>query len=200
MQVANLVLEFVKVIISWPIAVFVLGLLFIRTFKDPISDFFRRIVRGQAYGVRVEAATPSEQRKEAQESEAFKTPDEVEKYVKENPKEVIAQYLRVQNGYWFERAYNLIYGTQISLLEYLQTKGADGDKYVNLVPFYTEFLSRSKFQTTQFADYLAFLAEMRFIEYEGQDTDLKVHITPYGINFLSYIQGQYSTSYKHRPF
>lgn len=200
MQVANLVLEYVKALVTWPLAVFILGVIFIRTFREPISDFFRRIVRGEAYGVRLEAATPSEQKKEAEESEAFKTPDEIEKYVKENPKEVIEQYLRVQNGYWFERAYNLIYGTQISLLEYLQTKGTDGEKYVNLVPFYTDFLSRSKLQTTQFADYLGFLAQMRFIEYEGQDTDLTARITPYGTNFLSYIQGQYTTSYKYRPF
>jgi len=200
MQIANLILEFSKIVISWPLAVFVLGLLFIRTFREPISDFFRRIVRGEAYGVRVEAATPSEQRKEAQQSQSFRTPDEVERYVKENPKKLITEYQRLLNGYWFERAYNLIYGTQVALLEYLQGKGTDGEKYVNLVGFYNEFVSRSHLQTTQFADYLAFLAEVRFTEYKGQHTDITVHITPYGINFLSYIKGQYPTAYKYRPF
>lgn len=200
LQIANLILQFAKIVISWPLAVFVLGLLFIRTFREPISDFFRRIIRGEAYGVRIEAATPSEQRKEAQQSESFRTPDEVERYVKENPKQVITEYQRLLNGYWFERAYNLIYGTQMALLQYLQVKGTEGEKYVNLFRFYNDFVFRSKLQKTQFADYLGFLAEIRFIEYKGQDTDLTVHITPYGINFLSYIQAQYPTSYRYRPF
>jgi len=200
MLVVKIILEFSKVIVSWPVAVLVLGVLFMRSFKEPIADFFRRMIRGEAYGVRVEAAMPSEQKKETQETESFFTPDQVEQYVKDNPKEVITQYQRLLNGYWFERAYNLIYGTQMKLLEHLQAKGTKGDKYVNLHPFYTEFLTQSNLQTTQFADYLAFLAEMKFIEYKGQDADLSVCITPDGINFLSYIQVQYPGSYKYRLY
>lgn len=200
MPLAKLILEFAKVVISWPLAVFILGVLFIRTFKEPISDFFRRLVRAEAYGTSLTAVTPSEQRKEAEESTQFRTPDELVEYVKENPQQVIRVYQRLLNGYWFERAYNLIYGTQIALLDYLQGKGTDGEKYVNLIRFYKKFLFLSKLQTTQFADYLSFLVEIRFIEYKGQDPDRTVRITPYGSDFLSYIQGEYSTSYSYRPF
>ncbi len=200
MQIVHIILDFAKIVISWPMAVFLLGLLFIKTFRAPISEFFRRIVRGEAYGVRFEAATPSEQSKEVLDSKSFPSLDEVEEYIQKNPKEVIREYVRLLNGYWFERIYNVIYGTQISLLEYLQEKEATGEKYVNLVRFYNEFLLQSKLETTQFADYLAFLVDTGFIEYKGQGADLTAHITPYGINFLSYIKGQYSTIYKYRPF
>lgn len=200
MQIANLILEFAKIIISWPLAVFVLGIIFIRIFKEPISDFLRRVVSGEAYGVRIKAVTPAEQRKEIQHAESFQTSDEVEKYVKENPKKVITEYQRLFNGYWFERAYNVIYGTQVALLEDLQEKGTDGEKYVNLIRYYNDFLSRSKWYKTQYADYLKFLKVMTFVEYKGQETDLTVHITPYGIDFLSYIKGVYLDSYRNRTF
>lgn len=200
MEIANLALEFLRIIVSWPLAAFILGIIFITTFKKPLADFFRRMVRGQAYGVSVEAATPSKQQKEVKDAETFSAPDEVEKYVSDNPKQVIAEYQRLLNGYWFERAYNLIYGTQLALLEHLERKGSDGEKYVNLVGYHTEFVARSKLHAVQYADYLAFLANMKFVEYKGPDTDLVVCITTYGINFLSYIRQQYSTTYRYRPF
>ncbi len=193
-------IEILKIIISWPLAVFILGLFFIFTFKSPISDFFRRIVRGEAYGVRIEASAPTEQQKAVGETQKYPSKDEIEKYVAENPTQVIRDYLRLSNGYHFERAYNLIYGTQLDVLEDLEKKGSEGEKYINLINFYNEFQRRSNLQSTQYADYLGFLGSMKFIEYKGSDTDLTVHITPFGVNFLSYIRGQYSNAYKYRAY
>lgn len=200
MDIANLALEFLRIIVSWPLVAFILGIILISTFKEPLADFFRRMVRGQAYGVSVEAATPSEQQKEVKDAESFISPDEVEEYVSENPKQVILEYQRVLNAYWFERAYNLIYGTQVALLERLEQTGADGEKYVNLVGYHTEFVARSEFHSIQYADYLRFLADMKFVEYKGPDTDLAVCITGLGIDFLSYIRQQYGTGYRCRIF
>jgi len=100
--------------------------------------------------------------------------------------------------YWFERTFNIIYGTQIDLLEYLSAKGTDGDRYVNLLVFYNEFVKRSGLASTQMADYLGYLHSMRFVEYRGEGSDLIVKITPYGVNFLSYIKGQYPSTYKYK--
>lgn len=115
----------------------------------------------------------------------------MEKYIRENPKQVAQEYIKTFNAYYFERAYNLIYGTQISLLEHLSQKGDQGDSYVNLFRFYNEFLSRSNLTSTQMADYIGFLRDAKFVEQFGSDNDFRIRISPYGIDFLSYIKGQY---------
>ena len=178
----------------------ILGVIFLKWFKDPISDFFRRVVRGEAYGVKIEASSPLEQRKEVKEIPQPQTQDQIEKYIKDNPKEVIKEYLRLLNGYWFERAFNIIYGTQMDLLKYLSTKGTKGENYINLVSFYNEFVKRSGLSSTQMADYLGFLKDMRFIEFVEENKAWSVKITAYGVDFLSYVKGQYPSSYRYRVF
>lgn len=198
MEIAELVRRYLEVILTWPVAMLALGLTAMRWFREPFADFLRRVVRGEAYGVRLEAANPSEQRKEAQD--VPQPQPDVEQYIRENPKEVVHEYLRAVNGYRFERAYNLIYGTQLDLLEHLSTVGKEGEPYVNLVPFYNEFVKRSNLSGTQMADYLGFLRDMHFIQYSGPENHLRVQITPLGIDFLTYIKGQYSAFYKFKPY
>jgi len=196
----EIILRYLQVILSWPVVSLVLGVTFFKWFKEPISDFFRRVVKGEAYGFRVEAANPSKQRKEVKETPQFQSQDVIEKYIKENPKKVINEYAKVFNGYQFERAFNIIYGTQVDLLEHLSIKGTNGDKYVNLSVFYNECIKRAKSVFVQIAGYLGFLKDARFIEFVGKGSDLSVIITPHGVNFLSYIKNQYPTMYKHKRF
>ena len=191
MEVARLVLDFVRVLVSWPVITLILGIYFLHNFKESVNDFFRRFVEGEAYGVKVKAATPSDQRKEVKDAQQFTNLNDVERHIVENPKAVIVEYQKLLNGFRWERAFNLIYGTQLKLLEYLEQKGSAGDKYVNLLPFYNEFVRRSKLSATQYADYLGFLRDSQFIELSGPDNDLVVKITPYGVDFFSYLKGQY---------
>jgi len=200
MEIAEIILRFLQAILSWPIIVLILGIVFVVVFKGPISDFLRRIVKGEAYGVRIEASRPSEQKEIAKETPKIESQDQIEQYIINNPKAVVAEYLRLANGYWFERTFNIIYGTQIDLIEYLATKGTNGDKYINLVVFYNEFIKRSGLSSTQMSDYLGFLLGMRFIEYAGEGSDLIVKVTPHGVNFLSYIKAQYPSTYKYKPY
>ncbi len=200
MQIASIVLEYLRVLLSWPVIAGLVALYFLIQFRDPLSDFLKRMVRGQIGAVTLEAARPSEQSKEIKMTEAPKTQDEIEKYISENPQQVIKEYIRTFNAYWFEKAFNLIYGTQISLLEHLLSKGTDGDAYINLYSFYQEFLNRSNLTATQFADYVGFLRDAKFVEIETVANDMRGKITPYGTDFLSYIQVQYKYSYKLKAF
>jgi len=195
MEIVKLVLEYFKIILSWPVITGILIIYFLRLFKWPLSNFLNRMVKSQIYGLTVEAMTLSEQRKELPEPKA-----DLEKYISENPQEIIEEYNRIFRGYWFERGYNLIFGTQILLLEHLLSKGTEGDFYVNLFSFYQDFLNRSNLTTTQMADYLGFLCDMKFIDMMGEGIDLCVKITPCGTDFLSYIKGQYLYSYKYKAF
>ena len=198
MEIAKIVLAYIQTLLSWPVISAFMLVYFLNLFKEPLSDFFRRIVKGQVYGVSLEASSPFEQRKEIKEG--LKSPEDIEKYIKENPKDVLKDYLQVFNRYWFERAYNLIYGTQIELLEHLATKGAGGENYINLFTFYDKFLTRSQSVSTQMTDYIRFPRDMKFIESVGEGNDLRIKITPYGMDFLSYIKDQYPGSYKYKIF
>jgi len=191
METAKLILEFLKVFTSWPVAMSVLVIYFLCTFRESLSDFFRRFEEGEGYGIKVKARTPSDQRREVKDAPSFSDLDDVEKYVFQNPKEVVLEYRKLLNGFRWERAFNLIYGTQIRLMEFLEQKGSIGEKYVNLLPFYNEFVKRSKLSATQYADYLGFLRDSQFLEISGPENDLVVKITPYGVDFLSYVKGQY---------
>lgn len=199
MEVAQLVLEYLAVLLSWPVATAAIAFVFFKTFKGPLADFFRRMVRGEAYGVRLEAASPAEQVQEAEQIKALPEQGQIEKWIAENPKLVLEEYQRAVNGYLFERAYNLIYGTQIQLLDHLEKKGEEGEKYVNLLPYYNDFRQRSGWNT-QFADYLNFLRTSNFVEVVGDGSDVALRITPWGVDFLSYIKTQYPGTYHIKAF
>ncbi|MEK7165079.1 MAG: hypothetical protein AAB779_03975, partial [Patescibacteria group bacterium] len=163
MEMANIVLQYLEVFLGWPVVILILGLAFMQWFKKSISSFLERLIVGEAYGVRLEASSPSNQQKELKKEDM--PLQDIEKYIRDNPKEVIRDYQRIFNSYRFERAFNIIYGTQMDLLEHLSTKGDNGDKYVNLILFYNEFIKRSNLTSTHMADYLEFLKNNQFIEY-----------------------------------
>src|SRR5262249_12954686 len=99
----------------------------------------------------------------------------------------------------YERAFNLIYGTQIQLLQDLATKGTAGEAYTNLAIFYEEFRRRAADSTNyQMPDYVRFLHQLGFIEYFGEESNFRVRITPTGLGFLSYIRAEYPFFYEQK--
>jgi len=107
--------------------------------------------------------------------------------------------MKLLKTYTFEQSFNIIYGTQIKLLEHLSKKGALGDKYSNLENFYLDFFMRTEGKTTTTReDHLGFLEGKRYIKYVGKGDERIVKITPHGNNFLSYIKEQYKFLYKYK--
>lgn len=200
MEITNIILQFLKVLFSWPVITLVLVISFLKLFKGPISSFIRRFIKGEAYGVKIEASSPTEQRKEAEKLPQIQPEYVLEKYIKENPKEVIKDLIDITKKYHFERIFNIIYGTQISLLDYLNTRGDIGDKYINLVTYYNDYILRSKLFSAKIEDYFGFLSAMRLIEFYGERSNLSLRITPLGINFLSHIKIEYPATYKYKSF
>jgi len=129
-------------------------------------------------------------------------PPQAIQYVQQHPAQVIEEYLRIFNGYRYERAFNTIYGTQMDMLSYLATKGTDGEAYINLAMFYEEFRRRATDSKYQMPDYVRFLHTLGFIEYFGQQPNqpnFKIRITPAGLGFVSYIKSQYPLIYDKKP-
>ena len=193
---AEIVLKYIQSLLIWPVVVLIIGIVYKRT----LSDFLKRFKKAEAYGVMLEAS-PVEQQKELNRNPSIiQTETDVEKVIKDNPKEVIKEFIKLSNGYWFEKTFNIIYGSQIALLEHLSTKGNAGEFYINLVPYYNMYVLRSGLPSNQMAEYLNFLKNAKYVEYVGENADLRLRITPLGVDFLSYIQGQYPEIHKHRPF
>jgi hypothetical protein len=197
---ADWIFRYVQVFLAWPAVTLVLGLVALVWLRKPISDFLRRIRSAQGYGVRLDAVDPAQQLKEAQAADAPKSVSELVAWVSSHPDEAAATYSRLFNGYWWERALNLIYGSQIEILEHLEARGDRGESYVNLVSFFEEFRRRGGPAATQMAEYLAFLKNFSFIEYVTQNADQLVRITPFGVNFLSYLRAEYPGGYKFKPW
>jgi hypothetical protein len=216
-QIAELVLRYLDVLFRWPVAVLALGFIAILLFRRPFSDFLSRVTRAGGYGFELSAASPQSQAEPAKKPEAPElanvveqpplapqqrvpmVPPQVLQYVKENPERVVEEYLRVFNGYRYERGFSLVYGTQIDMLKYLATKGTEGEAYTNLAVFYEEFRRRAPDTKYQMPDYVRFLHTLGFIEYFGEEPAFLVRITPSGLGFLSYIRAEYAVIWDKRP-
>ncbi len=186
--------------IAWPIAVVIIVCFFLILFRKPISDFLFSLEKIGGYGFSFKKGIPQEQRKDISQP---KSKEELKKSIKgEKDKEkfIFSEYTKLLKNYQFEQKFNIIFGTQIEVLEHLSKKGNSGEKYINLRIFYNEFLRRlRKISITKamtMINYLENVKIMGYIEYFGEGDELSIRITPLGDNFLSYIKKQYPVLYK----
>ena len=200
MIISNIVLQYLKVLLSWPVITLILVISFIKLFKDPISDFIHRLIKGEIGSVKLQAISPADQKKEAEEFPPIQPENELELYVKNNPGEAIKTIIEISRNFRFEKIFNIIYGTQINLLAHLNTKGESGDKYINLLSYYNYYIARSRLYSAKIEDYFGFLHSMQLIEFFGEGTNFSVRITPEGAHFLSYIRSEYPATFNYKPF
>jgi hypothetical protein len=126
-------------------------------------------------------------------------PRSVINYIQQHAESVAVEFARVFNGYRYEKAFNLIFGTQLDLLWHLMGKGESGEAYTNLFVYYDETLRREPRLKIQMADYIDFLLRASFVQYIGDGAQRRVRITPIGSDFLSYIRTVYPTSWYMKP-
>jgi hypothetical protein len=217
MTYLQLALDLLRLVVSWPVVVFTLGIYFMRKFQQPLANLLSsKNLKMQGPGFTLEVA--GSQQLSAAESTIAK-PDELattettvsqaiavqtttieatrnesaeERHVRENPAEVIRTYKTTYNAYMFERALNVIFGSQIRILEHLLSKGEEGEMYTALKPFYDEYWAGNPEAT--FDKYLGWLQNFGgFIRSQGDP--VRVYITPYGAEFLAYIKQNYSMSF-----
>lgn len=194
-----MLLEYIKVCFSWPVITLVILFVLIRHFKAPIADFLSRVTKAEGLGGKLEAAPPQEQAKLAEDEQ--RAPEDVPvQWIREHPDQAWAEYQKAYNSFRWERAFNLIYGTQIDLLEALTKKGDVGILYVDLAVFHAEHQRRSGATNYQMTDYLLFLQTEGLISSFGAANDLKIKITPYGLSFLSYLKSVYPGMWNKRPY
>ncbi len=191
MNIAEMVLRYIDVFLSWPMTVLFVSLIFIFKFQGSISGFLGRLTHGEAYGFRVAAASPSEQTRAIERA----TSEQYNQQSTQDNQQLLAAYQRLLKLFMFEKSYNIIYGSQIFLLEHLESRGDVGEKYINLVGFFERFKQQSNSHAAMFDEYLSFLKTSTLIELKDGD----VKITPLGVDFLSYLRASY-TAYRLKPY
>lgn len=120
-------------------------------------------------------------------------------YVKENPIKTVIEYKKLLFQYNAERLFNSIFGTQISVLEYLASRQNIGASLDDLSPFHKrhqELIGRDEYPLR---DYLGFLVGFGAITATSSPDGEHFYITPDGVEFLNHIKAIYPTSWHQRP-
>lgn len=200
METSNVILEYLKVILNWPLIIFIIVFIMFKWFREPISVMLRN-VRNITTPYGSIAVDPGAQREEIKTSNDYSSESDIRNFVKNNPEKVIHDYMQLFNSYRYERSFNLIYGSQVNLLNYLSRKSDKRENYIKLYDFYLQYAGKGGLETYQFADYMGFLLDAQFIKNITESNGaITVEITPIGLNFLTYIKGQYPSAYNSKPY
>jgi len=103
MKIEEIILQCLQVILNWPLV----AIISIFLFKKQISDFLSRLIRGKIGNLFVEA-TPPKQEKVIIENNN-KNP--LIQMMKDDPENAYHEILKLYEDYFYERSFNIIYGT-----------------------------------------------------------------------------------------
>jgi len=225
----QMLLEYIKVLFSWPPIALVIAIIFIARFRGAIDDFLNRLVEGNIFGQVFKAVPPPQQagstgatedrlamaaeaapqagNQVAQAQEAL--PPELANdplasaalaYVRGNPVQTVIEYKRVLFAYNSERLFVRIYGTQIALLEFLASRPDAPASLAQLAKFVEEHHQKAGSAVYQPRDYVNFLVGFGVVAMSGPENALEFKITQQGVEFLAYIKANYPDSWKDRAF
>ena len=225
-----LLLEYAKVIFSWPLIVLVIALVFFKRFQSSIQGFLNRATEANFMGQTVKASPPEVQREvqgttedrltqaaEAQSTQGTSAtaPEDVSlppelkndpqaelavNYVRNNPVQTVVEYKRLFFGYNCERLFNSIYGTQVSLLEFLAARPTESVTLPEIAQFHSAHQARAGRTEYQLRDYVNFLLVFGVVSADGPPESLRYRITQQGVEFLSYIKANYPSAWNQRAY
>lgn len=182
--------------VTWHFFAFILLLVY----RKQIANLLTRLIKGKVGSFSFEA-TPPKQEKVIIENNN-KNP--LIQMMKDDPENAYHEILKLYKDYFYERSFNIIYGTQINLLDHLDKKPDKSEKYNFIfIKFYFKHLGKKPKTKKPYNQYLDFLEINKFIEIlnaNKTNNEKILKITPSGIKFLSYIKTHYPERYKHRPF
>lgn len=212
METARIILDYLKVLLSWPVLVIAIILFFLLKYKSSVKSILSRLERvkgpvGTEAILRQEALTKNSNSTETMEKqlqkEIAKLEDEKEEFTTFLNNVVIPSMRQLETHLDFERIYSFIYGSQLRLLKHLSELGNRGDSYVNVYSFYQEMLGSypSGIKISPFSFWVGFPRTHGLIEVSGQEEKSRTFsITGKGIDFLEYIKAQYGRFAFSRSF
>lgn len=192
------ILKYLMIIISWPVVVFLMALIF----KDEMANFINRIVGAKFPGGEIQTAPQLETPKSQDDNITMASPQnkELVEQIREEYEERFKNYetnikatvdslfdeiSKKDLELEFERIYNLIFGSQVRLLEILLPNSGDGLPRNFMDSFFNNVKSLwSNLATWNTDSYLGYLIGVNLIE---MTTMGNYKITSKGEGFLSYI-------------
>lgn len=198
-SLANKILDYLKVII-WPFVV----LIFVFSFKTNIAKFIDEISELNIFGNMAKRDQPTltqnppheDVPEVIKESAELKT-EEIKKEIKtkttaedqDNQKKIlILQVAELQTALLFERIYNIIFGSQIKLLESLIINGSAGILYEDIAAYYQGVKAKwPNLNSYPLENYLGYLMNSGLIILFSEGIQKKYKVTPLGIDFIEYI-------------
>jgi len=187
-------------ILVWPAVALFIGLILIVCFKKPITNVIMRIKNVNAKGVGIDVVSQAVRKEEISKDHmdllvnrftTFLMPieNEIDKWIStksiESQTEII-NTLKSHAALWllayrYELIYNIIFGTQITLLQYINSKPL-GVTLIETEPYFSKStgLGLNNFSHEQ---YLNYLLSSELVEFK----DNKYFITTYGKGFLHYL-------------
>lgn len=216
----QLLLEYLRVFLSWPPIALIIAFLFITTFRKQIDDLLTRVVEGNFLGQVFKAVPPSQQLVGATEDrlalavqdssvpmESEQLPPELVgdptaasavAYARNNPAQVIIEYRKVLFAYNSEKLFARIFGTQVELLEFLASRPNDSIPLAVLARFHGDHQTKVGNTAYELRDYVNFLISFGVISVSGPENAHEYKITQHGVEFLSYIKSNYPGSWNVR--
>ena len=103
-------------------------------------------------------------------------------------------------AYKAERTFTQIYGTQVSLLEFLAQSPEKTYPITQIVPFHLEHQQKVGNTNYLLKDFIGFLLAFEVLEQTGPETAPEYRITKHGLEFLSYIKANYPVRWGERLY
>ncbi len=119
-------------------------------------------------------------------------------YAHHNPGPIVSEYLVLAARFHFERTFNLIFGSQISALEFLSNVGQPQDAAA-LMPYYEIHKERTEGKG-EYAAFIRFVFGQNLMQDVGGPGVPLYSITPIGKRFLEYIRSAYAQSWNTKAF
>lgn len=190
-----MVLEYLKVLLSWPPVVLLLATLLLPKFGMPLSSLISRIKRGKAGGIEIEL---EQDQLQAKPPAVIPEGDQLAR-ISHDPQLARAEILKWWMAAVHENIFHKIFGTQIKLLEYLQSKEPIGEAESNLAPFYLDhkrLVDASPIPVNGSPDWAAFIGFLQvsnLVAEEVRNGAKFYRISDFGLRFLSYTKGAYGS-------
>lgn len=197
---------------AWPAAVVILGLAGMLIFRRPLLGFFSRTTSLAVWKGKVEvSAAPQVTAQSEGNEELMKAFDNALLVVDEQAINadlekrglagritaipVLVRHLAAARiALHFERAYSIVWGSQLAILQHVNTLGETGASMESLKPFYLQAAATYPqiYQKYAFEAYMGFLASQMLVEIKKDHA----FITLVGREFLRWLIGEGRTLYK----
>ncbi len=179
-----------RVFLSWPVVVGVLGALLLVRFKEPISDVIRRLSALAFPGGGAQFVPPTQE-----PTAPTPTLEEALRRAAAERDTAMQTAQQTVKWWWFEKIWGLIYRSQVEILEALAAAPGATMRWHDVHRrFYAPVAARMPgFAVYQFPQYMGFLANTaRFLTWDVNidPNNPPVMITPLGREFLDYMVSQ----------